>query len=38
MCDRIFLICADGVLSVAKEAAANLTCNVVEHRKELEAV
>lgn len=36
MCDRIFLICADGILSVAKEAAANLTCNVIEHRKELE--
>lgn len=36
MCDRIFLICADGILNVAKEAAANLTCNVIEHRAALE--
>lgn len=36
MCDQIFLICADGILTVAKEAAANLTCNVIEHRKALE--
>jgi len=38
MCDQIFLICAEGILTVAKEAAANLVCNVIEHRKELEAV
>lgn len=38
MCDKIFIICADGILSVAQEAAKNLTCNVIEHRKEIEAV
>ncbi len=37
MCDKIFVICADGILTVAKEAANNLTCNVIEQRKELEA-
>lgn len=36
MCDRIFLVCADGIIETAKEAAANLTCNVIEHRKALE--
>lgn len=38
MCDKIFIICADGILIVAQEAAMNLTCNVIEHRKALEAV
>lgn len=36
MCDKIFLVCADGIMETAKEAAANLTCNVIEHRKSLE--
>jgi hypothetical protein len=36
MCDRIFMICADGILTVAKEAAANLTCNVIEHKAALD--
>jgi len=35
MCDKIFILCADGILNVAKEAAANLTCNVIEHQKVL---
>lgn len=33
MCNKIFVICADGILSVAQEAAMNLTCNVLEHQK-----
>lgn len=36
MCNKIFLICADGILNVAKEAAANMTCHIIEHTKELE--
>ena len=36
-CEKIFAVCADGVLSVAKEAAANLTCNVIEHIKTIES-
>lgn len=35
MCDEIFVICADGILKVAQEAAMNLTCNVIEHQKAL---
>ncbi len=34
-CDKIFLICVDGVLSTAKEAAEKLTCAVIEHQKKL---
>jgi len=34
-CERIFEVCADGVLTVAKEAASNLTCNVLEHIKSI---
>ena len=30
-CDNIFNICADGVLTVAKEAAEEMTCRVIEH-------
>jgi len=37
MCNKIFMICADGILNTAKEAAENLTCNVIEHRKAIEA-
>lgn len=37
LCDKLFLICADGILTTAKEAAANLTCNVIEHQKALAA-
>jgi hypothetical protein len=36
MCDKIFLVCADGIMGTAKEAAENLTCNVIEHRAALE--
>ena len=35
MCSKIFVICAEGILSVAQEAAMNLTCNVLEHQKAL---
>jgi hypothetical protein len=35
MCDKIFVICADGILSVAQDAARNLTCNIIEHQKAL---
>ena len=35
MCDKIFVVCAEGILIVAKEAAMNLTCNVIEHQKAL---
>lgn len=35
MCDKIFMVCADGIVDVAKEAAANLTCNVIEHKESL---
>lgn len=31
-CEKIFAICADGVISVAKEAATNLVCNVIEYK------
>lgn len=32
MCNKIFVVCADGILSVAREAAENLTCNVIEEK------
>lgn len=32
LCEKIFVICADGILDVAKEAATNLTRNVLEHK------
>lgn len=35
LCDKIFMVCAEGIVSTAKEAAENLTCNVIEHRKSL---
>lgn len=35
MCNEIFHICADGILSVAKDAAENLTCNIIDHQKAL---
>ncbi len=35
-CNQIFRICADGILATAREAAENLTCNVLEHQKLLE--
>jgi len=38
LCDKMFLICAEGILSTAKEAAANLTCNVIEHTRQLETM
>ena len=37
LCDKLFIICAEGILATAKEAAENLTCNVLEHQKMLEA-
>lgn len=35
MCNQIFAVCADAILRTAQEAAANLTCNVIEHQKAL---
>ena len=32
LCDKMFLICAEGIISTAKEAAQNLTCAVLDHR------
>lgn len=36
LCDKMFAICAEGVLTTAKEAANNLTCNILDHQKALE--
>ena len=36
MCDKLFKVCAEGIINIAKEAAANLTCNVIEQQKTLE--
>ncbi len=36
LCDKMFLICAEGIEATAKEAARNLTCAVIDHRKLLE--
>jgi hypothetical protein len=35
LCDKMFLVCAEGIVTTAKEAAANLTCSVIEHKQEL---
>ena len=35
-CQRIFKVCADSIVEVAKDAAHNLTCSVIEHGKALE--
>jgi hypothetical protein len=35
LCNKIFDICAEGLIETAKEAAHNLTCNVIEHQKTL---
>jgi len=37
MCEKIFLICADGMIDVAKEAAKNMTCNIIEHKAAIES-
>ena len=34
-CERIFEVCADGIMATAKEAASDLTCAVIEHQKTL---
>jgi hypothetical protein len=36
-CNRIFQVCGDGMIDVAKDAARNLTANVIEHQKALES-
>ena len=35
-CEQIFQVCADGIIDVAKDAARNLTCAVIEQQKSLE--
>ena len=37
MCEKIFLICADGMIDVAKEASRNMTCNIIEHKAAIES-
>ena len=34
-CDRLFEVCADGIIETAKEAARELTISVIEHDKVL---
>jgi hypothetical protein len=35
-CEQLFAVVADGIVETAKEAAHNLTCNVIEHQKLIE--
>lgn len=35
-CQQIFQVCADGLIDTAKEAATELTCQVIEHKNSLE--
>lgn len=37
-CEQIFRVCADGILSTAKEAASNLTTAVIEHQRQIAAL
>ena len=37
-CEKIFSICADGILEVAEKAAKQLTYKVIDHKKLLEQV
>lgn len=32
LCDKLFLICAEGIIKTAKEAANNLLANCIEHK------
>ena len=34
-CDEIFRVCAEGVMTVAKTAAQELSCAVIEHQEKL---
>ena len=36
MCEKIFMICSDGIIDVAQEAARNMTCNIIEHKAAIE--
>jgi len=36
LCNEIFRLCADGIVSTAKEAAKELTFSVIEHQAKLE--
>lgn len=31
--ERIFHLCADGIIAVAKDAAKAMTCEVIQHRE-----
>jgi len=33
--DAIFTVCAEGIIDVAKTAARDMTCAVIEHKKEI---
>lgn len=36
-CEKIFQVCADGIVDTAKQAAEELTVSVIEHQKTIEA-
>lgn len=36
-CDKIFQVCAESIVDVAKDAAEELTVSVIEHQKTLES-
>ena len=38
LCNKIFEICAEGLIETAKEAANNMTCEIIEHNKLLKKV
>lgn len=38
MCEKIFIVCSEGIIDVAQEAARNLTCNIIEHKQALESI
>lgn len=36
-CERIFQVCAEGIVEVAQDAARNLTCRVIEQQMKVES-
>ena len=34
-CEQIFAVCADAIISTAKEAASFMTCEIIEHKQAL---
>ena len=33
--EKIFSVCADGIIDVAQSAARDMTCAVIEHKREI---